>query len=340
MSFLDFPHPGVVPSLCRTREQYNVLAKLPVHIYAVDANDTNEIHWHDYTQIWYTISGSYYHTVNGVRSLQTAGCVSVIYPYSVHAVDTLHTELSDARIICISISDSAFVKNILPFVPLTYSLAAFDNFTLHPFTKLSGRDKELADDLCESALSEYQKNQAMIYHKIFNNIGKLLELCVKNTNTPLSKNELHIAHERMLHIRNAVHFITDNCSERIPLQSVSKSAMMSERSFTDKFKLTVGQTYHSYLIGVRMAKAADLLRYSTKSISEIAEECGFSNSGHFSNTCVDTFGINPAKLRRQFKEYARTNGEAAFQKSLAALWLYNWSEDELCEMRRFATGDW
>ena len=340
MGVLDFPHPGIIPSLCRTREEYNVLAKLPVHIYAVDSSTANEIHWHDYTQVWYTVSGSYYHTINGVRSLQTPGCVSVIYPYSTHAVDTLLTSLENARIICISISDSAYVKNILPFIPLTYSLAAFDNFMLRPFVRLHGRDKELADDLCESALSEYLKNQAMIYYKIFNNIGKLLELCIKNINAPLSKSEIRIAHERVLLINTAVHFITDNCSERIPLQSVSKSAMMSDRAFTQKFKLTVGQTYHSYLIGVRMAKATDLLRFSTKSISEIAEECGFSNSGHFSNTCVDTFGINPAKLRRQFKDYARINGEASFQKSLGALWLYNWSEDELYEMRRFATGDW
>ena len=145
----------------------------------------------------------------------------------------------------------------------------------------------------------------MIYHKIFNNVGRLLELCVKNINTPLSKTELHIAHERMLHIKNAVHFITDNCSERIPLQSVSKSAMMSERSFTDKFKLTIGQTYHSYLIGVRMAKAADLLRYSTKSISEIAEECGFENSTYFTTVFRREFGTPPSKYRNAARRNAK-----------------------------------
>ncbi|MBR2180833.1 MAG: AraC family ligand binding domain-containing protein, partial [Oscillospiraceae bacterium] len=135
MGVLDFPHPGIIPSLCRTREEYNVLAKLPVHIYAVDSKTTNEIHWHDYTQIWYTVSGSYYHTVNGVRSLQTAGCVSVIYPYSVHAVDTLHTVLEDTRIICISKTDKPYLKNIHPIKPQTYTHAAFENSTLQPFTQ-------------------------------------------------------------------------------------------------------------------------------------------------------------------------------------------------------------
>lgn len=333
--------PGTVPALKQTVSKITtkILDKLPFDLYAVDTCVKNQLHWHDYTQIWYTVSGSYYHTINGVCKLQTPGSVALIYPYTLHAVDTSHTRLEEARIISISICNDAYAKNQLPLIPLTYSLASFDSFSLSPFIMLSGHDKELADDLCERALSEFSKNQAMIYGKIFSCINSLLELCASAINNRLGKRDIHIAHERALHISNAVYYITENASSKIPLAKVSRSAMMSERSFTDKFKLTVGQTYHSYLVSVRMAKAVDLLRYTNKSIAEISDECGFSNNGHFTNVCTELFSMSPLALRRYFREWAKKHGQRMYEKSLNASWLYNWSEDELAEIKRLECGE-
>ena len=332
--------PGVIPALSqlRTNVTQHVLERLPFYIYPVTACVRNELHWHDYIQIWYTVSGQYYHTVNGERRLQTEGSVALIYPYTLHAVDTSESDPVATRIISISVAKDVYDKNLLPFIPLTYSFASFDNFMLTPFIELCGKNKERADELCETALSEYAKMQAMNKSRIFSCLTALLEMCADAVNKKLIKQEIRSAYERTTHINNSVFFITGNASQKISLSSASNSAMMSERSFTEKFKQTVGRTYHSYLTSVRMANAVDFLRHTNKSISEISDECGFSNRGHFINTCAETFNMTPLALRRYFREWSYLYGDSAYEKSLSVAWLFGWSDEQLERIRRTQLG--
>ena len=332
--------PGVIPALSqlRTNVTQHVLERLPFYIYPVTACVRNELHWHDYIQIWYTVSGQYYHTVNGERRLQTEGSVALIYPYTLHAVDTSESDPVATRIISISVAKDVYDKNLLPFIPLTYSFASFDNFMLTPFIELCGKNKERADELCETALSEYAKMQAMNKSRIFSCLTALLEMCADAVNKKLIKQEIRSVYERTTHINNSVFFITGNASQKISLSSASNSAMMSERSFTEKFKQTVGRTYHSYLTSVRMANAVDFLRHTNKSISEISDECGFSNRGHFINTCAETFNMTPLALRRYFREWSYLYGDSAYEKSLSVAWLFGWSDEQLERIRRTQLG--
>lgn len=332
--------PGVIPALSqlRTSITQHVLEVLPFYIYPVTACVRNELHWHDYIQIWYTVSGQYYHTINGERRLQTAGCISLIYPYTLHAVDTSESDPEATRIISISIAKDVYDKNLLSFIPLTYSLASFDNFMLSPFIEFCGKKKEKADELCEAILAEFNKKQTMIKNKIFSHLTSLLEMCADAVNRRLIKQKVSSAYELATHINNSVHFITGNASQKISLSAASSSAMMSERSFTDKFKQTVGRTCHSYLTSVRMANAVDFLRHTNKSVSEISDECGFSNRGHFINLCTETFNMTPLALRRYFREWSAVYGADAYEKSRSFSWLFNWSDDRLAEIERIQKG--
>ncbi len=332
--------PGIIPALSqlRTSITQHVLERLPFYVYPVTASVRNELHWHDYFQIWYTVSGSYYHTVNGERRLQTAGDIALIYPYTLHAVDTSSSDLESTRIISISIAKDVYDRNLLPVIPLTYSLASFDNFMLSPFIALRGKNKERADELCESVLSEFSKMQAMVKNKIISSLSSLLEVCADTVNTKLIHSDVRSAYERTTQINNSVHFITGNAAQKITLSKASSSAMMSERSFTEKFKQTVGRTYHSYLTRVRMANAVDYLRHTNKTVSEISDECGFSNRGHFINTCADIFNMTPLALRRHFREWAELYGESAYEKSRSFAWLFGWSDEQLAEIKRIQSG--
>ncbi len=332
--------PGVIPALSqlRTGITQHVLEIFPFYIYPVTTCVRNELHWHDYIQIWYTISGQYYHTINGERRIQNPGSIALIYPYTLHAVDTSESDPETTRIISISIRKDVHDKNLLPFIPLTYSLASFDNFMLSPFIELRGKNKEKADELCESILCEYQKQQAMITGRIFASLTSLLEMCADVVNKKLIKQEIHSAYERTTQINNSVYFITENASQKLSLSSASNSAMMSERSFTDKFKQIVGRTYHNYLSSVRMANAVDYLRHTNKSISEISDECGFSNRGHFINACTETFHMTPLALRRYFREWSEFYGDVAYEKSRSFAWLFGWSDDRLAEIKRIHKG--
>ena len=51
------------PSLCSSNPLFSVA---PITVKTLSDKRISSYHWHDYLQIWYTISGNYLHTVNGV----------------------------------------------------------------------------------------------------------------------------------------------------------------------------------------------------------------------------------------------------------------------------------
>jgi len=56
---------------------------------------------------------------------------------------------------------------------------------------------------------------------------------------------------------------------------------------------------------VRAMEAVKLLKYSTKSMAEISDECGYADNSHFTKTFIKLFGSPPHTLRREMIEIAR-----------------------------------
>ena len=71
-------------------------------------------------------------------------------------------------------------------------------------------------------------------------------------------------------IQQAVRFINDNYLTDICLNAVAGEASMSPSHFSRIFKKVMGLPYQDYLNGRRITKAKNLLRTSTRSVTEIA----------------------------------------------------------------------
>lgn len=67
-------------------------------------------------------------------------------------------------------------------------------------------------------------------------------------------------------------------------------------------KNSKGQTLRQYIISYRLKLAKRLLEATGKSISEIAEVCGFSDASYFTKTFRTSFGQTPKDYRNRFKE--------------------------------------
>ena len=63
-----------------------------------------------------------------------------------------------------------------------------------------------------------------------------------------------------------------------------------------------GMTLRQYIIAYRLRLAKNLLRYTTKTVAEIAEEAGFTDASYFTKTFRATFGETPKEWRAKFKE--------------------------------------
>lgn len=74
------------------------------------------------------------------------------------------------------------------------------------------------------------------------------------------------------------------------------SEVYLRKLFLEKY----GKTPHRYVIDLRMARARQLLADAALTVTEISEQCGFSNPYHFSRSFKSRVGITPG-------EYAARN---------------------------------
>ena len=84
-----------------------------------------------------------------------------------------------------------------------------------------------------------------------------------------------------------------NFRHSLPLNAFAKMCHRSLSSFKREFRRVYGITPAKWLIGRRLQCAAQMLRTTSMSITEIALECGFEEPSHFSRTFKTKFGSVP-----------------------------------------------
>lgn len=329
-------HYAIIPNLKSNRLAYRAL---PFYVTTLYERHYSDSHWHDYTQIWYTVSGSYVHTINGERQTHTAGSLALIFPYTIHSVDTSLSDLENLRVIRISIFEDLHSKNIMPFRPISYNSSVFDKFILSPTIALSGKEKEQTDVLFEDILSEFNRHYEMNKNAIFLNISKTFELLIKKSDKTINPQKLIRAYEQYELIYEVTDLISKNYGQNISLPQLAEHAFMSKTSFSNKFKDCTGQNFLAFYNKVKMARAIRLLQLTNKTLPEIAEECGFYDSAHLSHAMKRALGVPPLVLKAQMLDHSQTYGEHNIKRSLNEIaWLKLLSEEEKEQYYKLAAG--
>ena len=90
-----------------------------------------------------------------------------------------------------------------------------------------------------------------------------------------------------------------NFCHSLPLDAFAKMCHRSLSSFKREFRRCYGTTPAKWLIGRRLESAAQMLRTTSMSMTEIALECGFEEPSHFSRTFKAKFGRSPTGYRER-----------------------------------------
>ncbi|GAB1416884.1 hypothetical protein MASR2M117_22900 [Paludibacter sp.] len=69
-----------------------------------------------------------------------------------------------------------------------------------------------------------------------------------------------------------------------------------------KIKAITGNTVVELIRSIRLRKAAEMLRETDFSISEILYDNGFTTPSYFSKRFFDMYGMTPKEYREQFKK--------------------------------------
>ena len=97
----------------------------------------------------------------------------------------------------------------------------------------------------------------------------------------------------------AVEYMNKNFFRQIDLADIAEYVHLSPIYFHKLFKKSAGMTPLEYLNEQRISAAKRELILSNKSISEIAEVCGFTSQAYFSYAFGKKLGLTPSEYRRQ-----------------------------------------
>jgi AraC-like DNA-binding protein len=99
-------------------------------------------------------------------------------------------------------------------------------------------------------------------------------------------------------IDHVIEYINVQYANQITVEDMSSVIALSSSHFSRLFKKETGMSPQEYLIDVRLNRARSYLLKSDKNLTEIAHDCGFASSAHFSSSFRRRYGQPPSALRR------------------------------------------
>lgn len=313
-----FPYDPTKPLPVFLYNSQDFLEKYHFNINRINENSITRPHYHDYFQLYYILSGSCRDTINGTDIVCNAGDVVLAMPYTTHAINTVGAK--DFKALSFSFRSDIFRTKGIPLYPLTFNFTAYENKIIPTFFHISPEDKLVADRLIMEMHSEYQRKSNMLITKVFKNLNAFLSLCAKASDTVVSPDIILTRSNRATEIGKIVKKLKWDSSGKCLIEKAARDVLMSRRTFTNNFRAVTGITYHDMLTQIRLMKAVDFLRYTRKSIAEIATETGFSSNAHFTKECIKIFSLPPQPLRRELATQTKLHRDEIVRFNIENEW--------------------
>jgi AraC-like DNA-binding protein len=100
-------------------------------------------------------------------------------------------------------------------------------------------------------------------------------------------------------IQRAVRFLENNFSRSLSLDDIAGAVHLSPIYFGRLFRKATGVTPMTYLRGLRMDRAAQLLCSGEQTIAQVADAVGFADPYHFSRVFRQHMGMAPSDYRER-----------------------------------------
>lgn len=107
--------------------------------------------------------------------------------------------------------------------------------------------------------------------------------------------------DKLAKLKIIINYIHEHYHQTLSMGQLAQLLDYSEYHFMRFFKAQTGITCGEYIQQYRLQQAAELLRTSNLSITDVAYECGFDNSAYFSTCFKKKYITTPRAYRQKFK---------------------------------------
>src|SRR5918998_2139309 len=99
------------------------------------------------------------------------------------------------------------------------------------------------------------------------------------------------------HLLRAKDLADARYAEPLEVEDLAKAAGLSKAHFSREFRRTFGESPYVYLLTRRLERAAELLRNTDYSVTEVCLEVGLQGIGSFTTRFQRVYGITPTRYR-------------------------------------------
>ena len=243
-------------------------------------------HTHNHYALYYLLQGSRKFFIKNRFYLLNPGDFVITKPNTIHYTMSADSDIHER--VMLNFTDDIILSKVKPFAQKLCD-------TQHII--IPDKDRSLIEELLEKISCEYRnsdKYSSVLEGLLLNELLTAV-LRIQNANTPTDSPDAESGTE----FDKIIEYINNNLNTNISLDDVAAFSNFSKSHFSRIFKKMTGVTFLDYLQLQRVNKAKKMLEQTQFSITEIANECGFSSSGYFATVFKRYFGTSPLSFRKQ-----------------------------------------
>ena len=251
--------------------------------------DVFKPHAHNHYELYYLTRGRRnYFVANNIFTICT-GDIILIPPEIIHKTTSV-SSYGHKRIL-LNFVEEYFPKNIEEDISNLFS----DYHISIPETKA-----DEVDYIFKKLENEYNNTDEYSSEAIKNIMSELFIKLLR-----ISKETINIKNKTGKYeskIKNTLELLKKDISANITVDYAAEVSGLSKSHFEKLFKELTGFTFIDYLNMQRLLKSQKLLAKTSKSITDIAFECGFNSSNYFTTVFKKYSGLTPLKFRKKENE--------------------------------------
>lgn len=258
-----------------------------------------ERHWHSYVEILLIQKGSYFVEINLETYVLQEGDICILNSGDLHQItgksrETIHdVVLFDPKMLDFSYADEWEEQYIGPYV---------DGILMLKNIICKAEENSVIWRLAQELAQRTIQKEAHWYVKCKLLILELFYAMTKQQKLLPAEHVRSAADARKVgRYKTIISYMEKHYSEPISLQQLADTIPCNSQYLCRFFKEIAGITPVQYLIAYRLERACELLNDSTKTVMEIALDCGFENISYFIRKFKEIKGCTPKEYRKQMK---------------------------------------
>lgn len=246
------------------------------------------LHNHDYPQIWYCVSGSYHHYVNGEVFECQKGSVVIIPPGTFHKFripaggETILLDFSVGYDVLLDQPTEKYINTTANLFLRAFSKEL--NYTPQTYMMLSPESQAAFEEYVSwFALLPYNHPSIISIDEILKHLECLFTLQEFALPKKYHPRVVQLAQSHLAPIVRAIIYLNTYYRERIKEDALLKTLGISRSSLYRYFKRFTGYAHTHYLQLLRVMHVDLYLMHTSYPLTYISDMCGFYDAQHMSN---------------------------------------------------------